>query len=73
MPESLEPLIGRGWTFDDDIKPVAPPSYVVSIVPAAVASSDAAPPLASQTVTPDATWYRAEPNKPEPTLEVAVP
>lgn len=72
LPESLEPLIVRGWTFDDDIKPVAPPSYLVSIVPAA-ASGDAAPPLATQTVTPDATWYRAEPNKPEPTLEVAVP
>ena len=33
----------------------------------------APPPLASITVTPDATWYRAEPNEPEPTVEVQLP
>jgi hypothetical protein len=73
LPDSLEPLIVRSWTFDDDVKPVPPPSYVIRIVPAPLASGVVPPPLATQTVTPDASWYRADPNAPEPTLEVLVP
>jgi hypothetical protein len=73
LPESLEPIIVRGWSFDDDIKVVAPPSYEVRVLPPAATSGDDPPPLATLKVTPDAAWYRAEPNKPEPTVEVTVP
>jgi hypothetical protein len=73
LPDTLEPLIVRGWTYDDDVKPVAAPSYVVSVVPPASAAGDPPKPLVSTTVTPDASWYRAEPNKPEPTVEVKTP
>lgn len=73
LPESLEPIIVRGWTFDDDIKPVPPPSYEVRVLPPATSADDDPKPLATTIVTPDATWYRAEPNKPEPTVEVTVP
>lgn len=73
LPDTLEPLIVRGWTFDDDIQLVAAPSYVVSVVPPPAAAGDQPKPLVSTTVTPDPSWYRAEPNKPEPTVEVKVP
>lgn len=73
LPESLEPIIVRGWTFDDDIKPVPPPSYEVRIVPPATSPGADPQPLAIKQVTPDASWYRPEPSKAEPTLEVEVP
>lgn len=75
LPESLEPIIVRSWSFDPAMKPVPAPKYVVRVLPPAGASAmaAAAKPLAEQTVSPDATWYREEPNKPTPTLEVRIP
>jgi hypothetical protein len=73
LPDSLEPIIVRGWTFDDDVKPVPPPSYQISVIPPAPTSGDAPKPVVLKTVTPDATWYRADANKPEPTVEVNAP
>jgi len=77
LPDTLEPLIVRGWTFDDDVKPVAPPSYVVNLLPPPSSDpakvNEPAKPLATLTVTPDTTWYRPEPNQLQPTLEVKAP
>jgi len=75
LPESLEPLIVRSWTFDAAMKPSPAPSYLVRVVrPAGAATMAAAPkPLAEQKVVPDQSWYREEPNKPTPTLEVRIP
>ncbi len=72
LPDTLEPLIVRGWTFDDDVKLVVAPSYVVSLLPP-MTVGESAKPLATQTVTPDASWYRPEPNLLQPTLEVRAP
>lgn len=75
LPESLEPIIVRSWTYDAAMKPNPAPSYIVRIVPPASAATMAAAPkpLAEQKATPDASWYREEPNKPTPTLEVRIP
>ncbi|MCE9605993.1 MAG: right-handed parallel beta-helix repeat-containing protein [Planctomycetia bacterium] len=75
LPDSLEPLIVRSWSFDAAMKPIAAPSYVVRVLlPAGDSKSAAATkPLAELKVAPDASWYREEPNKPTPTLEVPIP
>jgi hypothetical protein len=75
LPESLEPIIVRTWSYDATMKLIAAPKYVVRVLPPAGATSMAAAPkpLAEQTVVPAASWYREEPNSATPTLEVRIP
>jgi hypothetical protein len=75
LPESLEPIIVRAWSYDAAMKLTAAPKYVVRVIPPADAATMAAAPkpLAEQTVVPEASWYREEPDTATPTLEVRIP
>ncbi len=69
LPESLEPLIVKSWWINDDLKVEPAPKYTVRVI----AGPPGTPPLANREVTPDATWFRNEPNSKQPTLELMTP
>lgn len=75
LPESLEPIIVRTWSYDAAMKLSAAPKYVVRVLPPAGSGTmaAAAKPMAEQTVSPETSWYREEPNQATPTLEVRIP
>jgi hypothetical protein len=77
LPDTLEPLIVKAWSFDHELVLVPPPQYVLEVLPPGDASADssgsAAKPIATQTITPEPTWYRAQPNDITPTVEVRLP
>jgi hypothetical protein len=72
LPDTLEPLIVKAWSYDDQLELVAAPEYVLEVVPPGTASGPAKP-IATQTITPTASWYRKQPNDITPTVEVRLP
>lgn len=73
LPKSLEPLIVRSWQFDADAKLQPAPTYQLNIVGPTQGDGAARKVLKSLTLTPEAGWYRADPNEKKPTIEVSLP
>jgi hypothetical protein len=73
LPKSLEPLIVRSWQLDADAKLQAAPTYQLNIVGPIEGEGASRKVLKSVTVTPDASWYRADPNEKKPTIEMSLP
>ncbi len=73
LPATLVPLIVKTWAMDDEGKATPIPEYTLNVL--APASEAGAVPkiLKSIPLKPDATWFRAKPNDPMPTLEVTLP
>jgi hypothetical protein len=72
LPDTLEPLIVKDWSYDDQLELVASPEYVLEVLPPGGPSGPAKP-LATQAIKPAPTWYRAQPNDITPTVEVRLP
>lgn len=73
LPKSLEPLIVRSWQFDADAKLQPAPTYQLNIVGPFQGEGVERKVLKSLSITPDASWYRADPNEKKPTVEVSLP
>ncbi|MGE0606991.1 MAG: hypothetical protein AB7O62_07850 [Pirellulales bacterium] len=73
LPKTLEPIIVRGWSFDPEAKPAAAPGYILNVLGPAGSAGGARQVLKSMPVTPQADWFRAEPNGNQPTIEVTLP
>jgi hypothetical protein len=81
LPDTLEALVVKDWSFDDELNLVPAPEYVLEVLPpagsaggSAAGSSEAATkPIASQTIKPDGSWYRKQPNDITPTVEIRLP
>jgi hypothetical protein len=73
LPASLEPLIVKGWTIDDDLKQTEAPQYTLRVVPPEAEAGKPMKSLHTQNVTPAASWYRAQADSVEPTLEITLP
>lgn len=81
LPSTLKPLILKSWVIQGDGAVTPPQPYNVNVVvmekpavPEGAADVEAKPKLLkSVPTTPAASWYRAKPNDPTPTLEVTLP
>jgi hypothetical protein len=73
LPKSLKPLIVKSWAIEGDGRLTPAPQYHVSVTTRAAGSDQEPTVVKTVTVTPDAAWYRAKPNDPAPTLEIAIP
>ncbi len=71
LPQSLSPIILKGWVLDKDGKTVPAPEYTVRVL-APAADGKEAKVLKTLTVKPDEKWFRAKPNDPAPTMEVSL-
>jgi hypothetical protein len=72
LPLSLNPLIVRGWSFDQRGVLTASPEYTIRVLGPAAKEGDERPLLKMQTFTPPASAYRSTPNDAAPTVEVKV-
>jgi len=72
LPDTLEPLIVKAWSYDDQLELVAAPEYVLEVLPPA-GTTGPAKPIATTTITPELSWYRKQPNDITPTVEVRLP
>jgi hypothetical protein len=70
LPQSLSPIILKGWVIEKDGKTTPPPEYTVRIL--APEEGKPAKVLKMLTVKPDEKWYRPKPNEAEPTMEVSL-
>lgn len=76
LPSSNMPLTVRAWTIGADKKPTAAPAYTLSVflpLPPDAKPEDKPTVLATQSITPQANWYRAKADDPTPTVEVTLP
>jgi hypothetical protein len=87
LPASLQPLIVKSWALERSGETIPAPRYTLSITPPVAPMKDSSPknappkeakpteakPIVSLVVTPDDSWFRADPNAPNPTLEVKLP
>ncbi len=71
LPQSLSPIILKGWVIEKDGKTTPAPEYNVRIVAPAEDGKEGKV-LKTLTVKPDEKWFRAKPNDPAPTLEVSL-
>jgi len=72
-PRTLEPLIVRGWQMDADGKLRPAPTYQLNILGPILGENGERKVLKSLSVTPEAAWFRADPNDKKPTVEVSLP
>ena len=73
LPATLVPLIVKTWAMDEEGKPTPSPEYTLNVLAPATEAGAAPKILKSVPLKPDATWFRAKPNDPMPTLEVQLP
>ncbi len=73
LPQSLTPLIVKSWMMDEESKVVPAPEYTLNVIEAPAEAGAKPKILKSVKLKPDATWFRAQPNDPKPTLEVQLP
>lgn len=73
LPQSMQPIIVRGWSISGSGAVVPPSRYVVTAWEAGADANGPRKVLSTTTVQPDATWYRAEPNAAAATLEMTLP
>jgi hypothetical protein len=86
LPDTLEALVVKDWSYDAELELVPAPEYVLEVLPPSNASGGpsagpsagsselgAAKPIATQTFRPAPAWYRKQPNDITPTVEVRLP
>jgi Right handed beta helix region len=73
LPQSLAPLILKGWMIDPEGKTVPAPEYNIRVLAPAAEGQTEAKVLKKTTVKLDDKWFRAKPNATAPTLEVTIP
>jgi hypothetical protein len=67
LPQTLMPLLLKGWSVGLDGKVVPAPEYTLSVLePGGVKT------VKTKTVQPQDSWYRPKPDDPTPTLEVSL-
>ncbi len=71
LPESLSPIILRGWMIDKDGKMVQAPEYNVRVLAPAEEGKEAKV-LKALKVRPVGKWHRPSANDPTPTVEVSL-
>ncbi len=71
LPQSLSPILVKGWVIDKDGKKVPPPEYTVRVLAPAEGDKPRKV-LKTLTVKPDDKWFRSRPNDPAPTLEISL-
>lgn len=73
MPGSQHGLAVRSWRYDREAQFRQAPFYELIVEKPTGEEDEAYRTLASETVEPRADWFRPEPNRPEPTIEVTLP
>jgi parallel beta-helix repeat protein len=73
LPASNVPLMVKSWSFGLDGKKVAAPAYTMNVYLEGAKPTDKPTVLATQSITPQPSWYRAKPDDPTPTVEVTLP
>jgi hypothetical protein len=71
LPQSLSPILLKGWVLDKDGKKVPAPEYTVRILAPAEGDKERKV-LKTLSIKPNDKWYRAKPNDPIPTTEVSL-
>ena len=73
LPATKKPLIVRSWSIPANRRKTNAPFYEIRVV--APSSVPGEPPeiVATKIVEPDESWYQLDPNRPVPTVEIAVP
>ncbi len=69
LPQSLSPILLKGWVIDRDGKTVPAPEYTVRVLAPAEEGKERKV-LKMLSVKPEERWFRPKPNDPAPTLEV---
>ncbi len=73
LPHSLKSLMVKTWTIEGNGALTPSPQYSVSVTSPPDKPDGEPKKLKTVTITPDASWYRAMPNEPTPTMEIAIP
>ena len=73
LPGTLVPLIVKTWATDEDGNAGPSPENTLNVLAPATEAGAVPKILKSIPLKPDATWFRAKPNDPMPTLEVTLP
>jgi hypothetical protein len=71
LPQSLSPIILKGWMIDKEGKTIPAPEYTVRILAPAEEGKEPKV-LRTLTVKPEEKWYQPRPNEPTPTVEVSL-
>jgi len=73
LPRSMQCLIVRSWHLSAAGTKVNAPFYDLTVWAAPAAEGQARKPLKTELIEPTADWFRPDPDKPIPTLEVKLP
>ena len=73
LPASKKPLIVRSWSIPANRQKMNAPFYEIRVVAPPAVPGEPPELVATKIVEPDESWYRLDPNRPVPTVEIAVP